>query len=270
MQLQQLNEIFATDFNLDGITSVKLEWSAEKRYNRLEVPRRIHGFFLPMDCPAEFSFPDGSSIQAGVGDVVLLAKGAYYALRLLAPEGKMGHSISVNFRISNTDGQELSLGEQVIRLCRDDGTLLPLFSAVARLYQKGSAAGLKAKVFELADAIFPLMDADECCIAYINRHYTNRFSVPELAQRCAMSETVYRKRFRQLTGLSPVQYINRLKIEKACQMLRSDDISPGAISDFLNFYSLPYFYKVFRDYMGMTPNQYRDQDEAVQPRTKES
>ena len=70
------------------------------------------------------------------------------------------------------------------------------------------------------------------------------------------------KRFRQLTGLSPVQYINRLKIEKACQMLRSDDISPSAISDFLNFYSLPYFYKVFRDHTGMTPNQYREQDGA--------
>ncbi len=74
-----------------------------------------------------------------------------------------------------------------------------------------------------------------------------------------MSETVYRKRFRQVTGLSPVQYINRLKIEKACQMLRSGDMSSSAISEFLNFYSLPYFYKVFRECMGMTPNQYRDQ-----------
>ena len=73
-----------------------------------------------------------------------------------------------------------------------------------------------------------------------------------------MSETAYRKRFRQLTGQSPVQYINRLKIEKACQMLLSGDISPNDISDFLNFYSLPYFYKVFKDITGMTPHQYRD------------
>lgn len=262
MQLQQLNEIFATDFNLDGITSVKLEWSAEKRYNRLEVPRRIHGLFLPVDCPAVFDFPDGSSIQAGIGDVVLLAKGAYYALRLLTPEGKTGHSISVNFRITDPEGDELSLGEQVTRLCRDDGSLLPLFNAAARLYQKGSSAGLKAKVYELMDTLFPITDADECAIGYINRHYTNRFSVPELARRCAVSETVYRRRFRRLTGLSPVQYINRLKIEKACQLLDSDDISPGAVSEFLNFYSLPYFYKVFRDQTGMTPNKYREQQGA--------
>jgi AraC-like DNA-binding protein len=260
MQLQQLNEIFATDYNLDGVVSVRQSWTPESRYNRLEVPRRYHGFFLLTDCPAVFELPDGSRMQAGAGDVVLLAKGAHYALSLSVPEGKTAHPIIVNFRITDPEGKEISLGEQVTRLCRDDGSLLPLFNAAARLYQKGSPAGLKAKAFELADTLFPIMDADECCIAYINRHYTNRFSVPELAQRCAVSETVYRKRFRQLTGLSPVQYINRLKIEKACQMLRSDDISPSAISDFLNFYSLPYFYKVFRDYTGMTPNQYREQD----------
>ena len=263
MQLQQLNEIFTTDFNLDGITSVIIDWTWEKRYNRLEVPRRAHGFFLPVDYPAVFDFPDGTSLQAGVGDVVLLAKGARYTVRLLVPEGKHGRSAGVNFRITSPEGKELSLGEQILPLCRDDGTLLPLFNAAARLYQKGSPAGLKATVYELADTLFPIMETDECCIGYINRHYTNRFQVPELAQRCAVSETVYRKRFKQLTGLSPVQYINRLKVEKACQLLRSDDMSPGAISDFLNFYSLPYFYKVFRDHTGMTPNQYREQDSPV-------
>jgi two-component system response regulator YesN len=55
-----------------------------------------------------------------------------------------------------------------------------------------------------------------------------------------------------------VRYINRLKVEKACQMLQSGDISPSLISDFLNFYSLPYFYKVFKEYTGMTPHQYRN------------
>ena len=41
-------------------------------------------------------------------------------------------------------------------------------------------------------------------------------------------------------------------------MLRSGDISPGQISDFLNFYSLPYFYKIFKEHTGLTPHEYRD------------
>lgn len=262
MELSRINEIFAGDFQLCDLVCVHQSWNTEKRYNRLEAPRRYNGLFLLTDYPARFLLPDGSTMQAGVGDVVLLPKGAHYALSLAVPEGRTARPFIVNFRLTDPEGVEVSLGDRVMGLCRDDGSLLPLFNAAARLYQKGSSAGLKAKVYELMDTLFPITDADECAIGYINRHYTNRFSVPELARRCAVSETVYRRRFRRLTGLSPVQYINRLKIEKACQLLDSDDISPGAVSEFLNFYSLPYFYKVFRDQTGMTPNKYREQQGA--------
>lgn len=263
MDLQRLNEIFTTDFNIDNVFAHRQSWNTVLRYNRLEVPRRVNGFFLLTDYPALFDLPDGSRIQANAGDVVLLPKGAYYALSLAVPPEKTAHPFIVNFRLSTPEGEELLLDSGVMRLCRDNGDLMPLFSAAAQLYKSASPAGLKAKTYELFASLFPLAESDECCIAYINRHYTDRFSVPVLAKRCAMSETVYRKRFKQLTGLSPVQYINRLKIEKACQMLCSDDISPKDISDFLNFYSLPYFYKVFKANTGLTPNQYRDQ--AVPP-----
>lgn len=263
MDLQVLNEIFTTDFNIDNVVARRQSWNTALRYNRLEDPRRFNGFFLLTDYPALFDLPDGSRMQANAGDVVLLPKGAHYALSLAVPPEKTAHPFIVNFRLSTPEGEERLLDCGVMRLCRDNGDLLALFSAAAQLYKNASPAGLKAKAYELFANLFPLAESDECCIAYINRHYTDQFSVPMLAKRCAMSETAYRKRFKQLTGLSPIQYINRLKIEKACQMLCSDDISPKDISDFLNFYSLPYFYKVFRDYTGTTPNQYRDKSAGL-------
>lgn len=254
-----LNEVFTSDFNLDSIISVRQSWQADDRFNYLDSPRRSNGLFLLTDYAAVFELPDGSKRSANPGDVMLLPKGAYYAVRFPQPQGKVSHPIMLNFHLTTAEGSEIPLNCGVTRLCRDNGTLLPLFAAAARLYQSASPAKLKAKVYELFGTLFPLSETDECRITYINHHYTDRFSVPQLAKQCAMSETVYRKRFKQLTGLSPVQYINRLKIEKACQMLQSGDISPKGISDFLNFYSLPYFYKVFKATTGLTPNQYRDQ-----------
>ena len=67
---------------------------------------------------------------------------------------------------------------------------------------------------------------------------------------------IYRKRFKELTGMSPVQYINRLKIEKACQMLKGGDQHLQEISDFLGYNNLPCFYKVFKDHTGLTPKEY--------------
>ena len=261
MNIQDLNEIFTTDFNLDSIISVHQDWDRDTRFNYLEAPRRSHGLFLLTDYGCRYELPCGTTFAGNPGDVMLLPQGAHYAITFPVPEGKSAHPLMVNFRLTSPAGEELPLGDQVIRLCRDNGTLLPLFTAAAQLYRRASPARLKAQVYALFGALFPLEEADECCLAYIGRHYTDRFSIPRLAERCAMSETAYRKRFRQLTGMSPVQYINRLKIDRACQMLLSGDMSPAAISDFLNFYSLPYFYKVFKDCTGMTPNQFRDSTE---------
>ena len=139
-------------------------------------------------------------------------------------------------------------------------TLLPLFAEAAALYKCGHPAQLKAVVYQLYSLLFPLKQEDDCCLSYIGSHFTEQFSIPQLAKRCALSESVYRRRFRQLTGLSPVQYINRLKIEKACQLLQSGDISHQQISEFLNFYSVSYFYRVFKAVTGQTPGEYKERE----------
>lgn len=260
MTTEKLNEIFTSDFNLDNVVAARQGWSSEQRFSRIDRPRSRQGLFLLTDYPARYELIDGTTFMANPGDLLLLPKGARYMTTFLSPQGKQSHPLMINFRLTDTEGREVMLGELPMRLCRDNGNLLPYFTAAIQLYINTAPTKLKAKVYELLGNLFPLADTDECCLTYIGNHYTDDLSVPKLAQRCAISETVYRKRFRQLTGMSPVRYINRLKVDKACQMLQSGDISTAQICEFLNFYSLPYFYKVFKEYTGLTPHQYRDQN----------
>ena len=204
MDYQELNQIFTADFNIDSIACPYRSWDADVRYNYLDTPRRCHGLMLLTDYPASFEMPDGKIFQKNPGDLLLLPKGARYQVRFLVPVGKQTHPVVINFRLSDADGREPALCREVVRLCRDDGSLLHLFTSVVHLYESGTVAQLKAKVYELFGQIFPVEETDQCSIGYINRHYTNRFSVPDLARRSAVSESVYRKQFRQLTGLSPV------------------------------------------------------------------
>jgi len=257
MDFQEFNRIFISDFNIDSVTAMRQNWTADTRYNRLEIPRHRYGLLLLTDYPAQFLLPDGSVLSGQPGDLIMLSKGAHYLLTFSVPKDAETHPLLINFHLLVDHDQEPELKPGVARLCRDDGSLLQLFRAAARLYKNASPAGLKAKVYELLSKIFPIAGTDECCIDYINQHYTQQFSIQALAERCAMCETTYRKRFKELTGRSPVQYIKQLKIEKASQLILTDDLSIQDISDFLNFYSLPYFYKVFRDVTGLTPMQYR-------------
>lgn len=264
MNFQELNLVFHADLNADSITSAHRSWNDETRYNWIDIPRTRHGLMLLTDYPAIFQFPDGSKMHGNPGDVFLLPKGARYAVGFSVPKYHWTHPVVINFRLTDVQGTEVSLGGNILKLCTDDGSLTPLFLATEELYKRAAPILLKAKLYELFGNLFPIREKDECCIQYINRHYTENFSIPNLAQRSAMSEAVYRKRFKQLTGMSPVRYINQLKIERACQLILTGDISTQEISDFLNFYNLPYFYKVFREFTGLTPMQYRLEKGAEQ------
>ena len=262
---RRLDGIFSSEFNLRDLLSVRQEWTPGERFSYLETPRRFDGLIYFADSSAVLEGPDRTRMTVGAGEIVFLSRGAHYTLSF--PSAELSHTLLINFIVTDEAGAEIDTGGRVVRLCKDDGTLLPLFSAAARSYRSAPPARLKAAVFAVFAALFPLEETDECCLNYINRHYTERFSIPLLAKKSAMNQSAYRRRFYELTGTSPVRYINLLKIEKACRMLRGGDMTPAEISDFLHFSGVPYFYKVFRDLMGQTPLEYRRSapTDAVRP-----
>lgn len=65
------------------------------------------------------------------------------------------------------------------------------------------------------------------------------------------------KQFKKNTGSSIIAYFNKMKIEKAKQLLRETDMSVTAISEYLTFESPNYFSKLFKKTTGHTPSTYR-------------
>ncbi len=256
MNYMDFELILTTNFNISDVACLTAEWTAEKRGNRLERPRRTNGLWYLTDRPARFILPDGSRVVGEPGDVMLLPKGCRYDLQLLMPPEKKSHPLLINFRLTDAEGQEMVPAGTVRRLCEDGGELGALFAEALRIYPTATPVELKATIYNLFNRLAHCRSEDVLALDYIHRHPAHRLSVTALAKRCMMSETAYRKKFRAYTGLSPVRYINRLKIEKACRMMLGEEARLQEISDGLGFYSLPYFYKVFKEQTGCTPREY--------------
>lgn len=62
---------------------------------------------------------------------------------------------------------------------------------------------------------------------------------------------------KSVTGLTPSQYINRIRIEYAAQLLRSDEVSIDDVVNDCGFENTSYFYRLFRKQLGTTPKAYR-------------
>ena len=258
MNTKTADQIFTSEFQLNKVLVAVQNRKNTERFDFLKTPRTRTGLFFITDYPVRYELPDGKILVAEKGDVMLLPRGSHYAVSFDVPDDVTTHPILLSFFLSDEAGNEITINQGIAKIAHDDGTLLPLLYSAAQFYKNGETAMVKARAYEIIGRIFPLEEADRYGISYINRHYAESFSIPALAKRCALCETAYRKQFRKQTGLSPIQYITRLKIEKAKEMLENGDVGIENISEFLNFYSLPYFYRVFKEITGLTPGQYRE------------
>ena len=94
-------------------------------------------------------------------------------------------------------------------------------------------------------------------VRFLEERYANPFDVKELIRRMGYSRASLYTLFKRHTGLTPNDYLIRLRVEKAKLLLESSDQSITDISTATGFSSSEYFSAVFRRYVGQTPSGYR-------------
>lgn len=102
-------------------------------------------------------------------------------------------------------------------------------------------------------------------IDYINREPDHPFKIEELAKMCHISETHFRRVFSEYMKMSPVKYINHVRIRQACNELRRTSDSINVIATRTGFSSLSTFNRNFRQIAGFTPQQFRKHPELCTP-----
>ena len=85
----------------------------------------------------------------------------------------------------------------------------------------------------------------------------NAFSIQDLADRCHVSASHVYHLFKKTLGMTPTQYINEIRIEKAASKIRHSDLTLDEIALITGFSSTSYFREVFKAHTGITPAQYR-------------
>jgi YesN/AraC family two-component response regulator len=93
-------------------------------------------------------------------------------------------------------------------------------------------------------------------LGFIEKNISDDIDFTDLMEHHGFSPNHFRKIFKDFTGLSPVDYVNRLRIVKACDYLQNTNIPIGEIAGHVGIYDSNYFTRLFKQYMGFTPKQY--------------
>jgi len=92
---------------------------------------------------------------------------------------------------------------------------------------------------------------------FIDKNLSYTIRVSDLAEILHLSADRFYHVFKELTGLSPTEYILARRIDKACYYLENSDMKIVTIAQECNFCTASYFTEKFKVVMNMTPNQYR-------------
>lgn len=92
---------------------------------------------------------------------------------------------------------------------------------------------------------------------YIHSHYTEKVTLEDIAFSASISTRECSRCFQRCIKIPPVNYLSEYRIRMAAQMLLSTNESILTISENCGFSSGSYFSKVFQEYMGCTPKEYR-------------
>lgn len=100
-------------------------------------------------------------------------------------------------------------------------------------------------------------------LSKLHSHFADDFSVDQLAQQANMSASTFHQHFKQITRSSPAQYLKRLRLIKAQQLLLQDNLNVNQTAAAVGYRSVPQFSRDYKRYFGEPPLQHRRQEQAL-------
>jgi AraC-like DNA-binding protein len=133
-----------------------------------------------------------------------------------------------------------------------------LFMLIAGLLSRAQGSRMLASASYLPDPSGYMSAGINKALAYLRDNLTRPFNEVDLATIAGQSTSAFSRAFRQHTGMSLVQYVKRLRINLACQILMSDEqASITSICYEVGYNNLSNFNRQFLAEKGMTPSRFR-------------
>lgn len=256
-----MNSFFTDTLSVSKIT---LCIGAQSRGAQLTHQNRpSHGLVIWLSGKIKYRFDDGSEMIVEEGELFYLPK--YSTYRLIPQED--GDYIAVNFDLADEAITYPHFSLDAKNKIKYSAWLKELLHA----WEKRTPAQMNvcmAKLYEIICAVqiegmSGYRDAKTRQLAAFGADYIAAnigrpdLSVHEIAKELTISPEYFRRIFSAVYGISPKKYIIMVRIEKAKELIASNELSMCAISQLCGYEYECYFSRDFKKRVGVLPSQYR-------------
>lgn len=119
-------------------------------------------------------------------------------------------------------------------------------------------AGMISRTQQETQWLSPTVQKVKKFLPCIAQSMDEAWTLDEMATRCGIKRTQFANILKQLTGYAPGQYLQRVRFDRACELLRNTELSITEIAFECGYSSSQYFSESFRKQSRMAPSEYRE------------
>ena len=161
--------------------------------------------------------------------------------------------------------------------CKKFYIIYKLFNIFNKIYleHKGEKKGyreiIRAYLIELIITIFRLNESANknegkkknrqiasFVINYVKENFKSKISLTDLAKTVYLTPDHLGRIFRETTGMTIGNMIQKVRLDNACSLLANTDKSIAEIASLSGFNDMKFFYKIFKQTIGSLPSEYRE------------
>ncbi len=213
---------------------------------------------------------DNKELEVKKHDIVYMPKNSIY--ESTASTSNCYSYIIVNMDIVDNSKSDLVFTDDIsVILNSSNPYYRSIFSEINNAFMTvGMASNIKCKalVYEMLHHLTLDIFKNELAtnkyskiypaILYIEEHYSENVKLEDLANVSHLSVSHFRKLFNEYFGISPLKYINNLKIKKAGELLSSGLYTVSEVAEETGFSNVYYFSRLFKEITGVSPKHMKE------------
>ncbi len=268
MKLIPFEKLYNTEFLISEPIAKRQYWFQRgNTYNAMGKPKISHTLLWCQNCSVVITDKSGKVLTVKQNQLVYMAKASEYRLDFFDTDPSRADTIVIHFQMTDLNGEDI-IPSTIPMICMKDVDLsfAMLINSMADEFKNNIVCvpELKSSIYKLLSAICQkrkkraIKNKYTCIYTGIKLlEQNNDMKIGDIAQICGVSECYFRKLFKEYSGESPMDFRQHYRIEKAKQLLFSDEgLSVSEIAEELNFSDIYHFSKTFKKLTNMSPTQF--------------
>lgn len=121
------------------------------------------------------------------------------------------------------------------------------------------------KLIEAAGELNSVVEPVKEALRYVEEHLHQGLGLRDAAQHVHLNPSYFSVLFKEQMGMTFIEYVTRLRIQKAKELLLQTKLPVGEIAERVGYQTTKYFNKVFKEYEGHSPGSYRNEVKGQAP-----